>query len=135
MYGMVLPRFVSAAVKNEPLEIHGDGSQTRVFCHVLDAIDAVMRLFLDDKALGHAFNIGGEGEISIRDLAAKVVSVTGSKSDFSYIPYSSAYPEGFEEMMRRVPDTTKLRKLTGWAPQRNLDFIIRDIENDLRAAN
>ena len=135
MYGMVLPRFVSAAVKNEPLEIHGDGSQTRVFCHVLDAIDAVMRLFLDDKALGHAFNIGGEGEISIRDLAAKVVSVTGSKSDFSYIPYSSAYPQGFEEMMRRVPDTTKLRKLTGWAPQRNLDFIIRDIENDLRAAN
>jgi UDP-glucose 4-epimerase len=135
MYGMVLPRFVSAAVKNEPLEIHGDGSQTRVFCHVLDAIDAVMRLFLDDKALGHAFNIGGEGEISIRDLAAKVVSVTGSKSGFSYIPYSSAYPEGFEEMMRRVPDTTKLRKLTGWAPQRNLDFIIRDIENDLRAAN
>ena len=134
MYGMVLPRFVSAAVNNEPLEIHGDGSQTRVFCHVLDAIDAVMRLFLDDKALGHAFNIGGEGEISIRDLAAKVVSVTGSKSDLSYIPYSSAYPQGFEEMMRRVPDTTKLRKLTGWAPQRNLDFIIRDIENDLRAA-
>ena len=135
MYGMVLPRFVSAAVNNEPLEIHGDGSQTRVFCHVLDAIDAVMRLFLDDKALGHAFNIGGEGEISIRDLAAKVVSVTGSKSDLSYIPYSSAYPQGFEEMMRRVPDTTKLRKLTGWAPHRNLDFIIRDIENDLRAAN
>ena len=133
MYGMVLPRFVSAAIKDETLEVHGDGSQSRTFCHVLDSIDAVSRLFFNDKTVGQAFNIGGEGEISIKDLATKVVEMTGSKSKIKYVPYNTAYPQGFEEMMRRVPDTSKLRTYTGWSPQRNLDEIIKDIENNLRA--
>ena len=133
MYGMVLPRFVSAALKGEALEVHGDGLQTRTFCHVLDSIDAVLRLFLSSKAIGEAFNIGGEGEISIKDLAQKVIDITGSKSEIKYISYQSAYPQGFDEMMRRVPDTSKLRSYTGWSPKRNLDEIINDIQLSLKS--
>ena len=133
MYGMVLPRFVSAALKGEALEVHGDGLQTRTFCHVLDSIDAVVRLFLSSKAIGEAFNIGGEGEISIKDLAQKVIAITGSKSEIKYISYQSAYPQGFDEMMRRVPDTSKLRSYTGWSPKRNLDEIINDIQISLKS--
>ena len=133
MYGMVLPRFVSAALKGDPLEVHGDGLQTRTFCHVLDSIDAVVRLFLSSKAIGEAFNIGGEGEISIKDLAQKVIDITGSKSEIKYISYQSAYPQGFDEMMRRVPDTSKLRSYTGWSPKRNLDEIINDIQISLKS--
>jgi UDP-glucose 4-epimerase len=133
MYGMVLPRFVSAALKGEALEVHGDGLQTRTFCHVLDSIDAVVRLFLSSQALGEAFNIGGEGEISIKDLAQKVIDITGSKSEIKYISYQSAYPQGFDEMMRRVPDTSKLRSYTGWSPKRNLDEIINDIQLSLKS--
>jgi UDP-glucose 4-epimerase len=133
MYGMVLPRFVSAALKGEALEVHGDGLQTRTFCHVLDSIDAVVRLFLSSKAIGEAFNIGGEGEISIKDLAQKVIDITGSRSEIKYISYQSAYPQGFDEMMRRVPDTSKLRSYTGWSPKRNLDEIINDIQLSLKS--
>ena len=132
MYGMVLPRFVSAAIKGAPLEVHGDGCQTRTFCHVLDSIDAVTRLFLSDESTGEAFNIGGEGEISIKDLAQKVIAITESKSEIKYISYKSAYPQGFDEMMRRVPDTNKIRKYTGWIPKRNLDEIINDIQLSLK---
>ena len=132
-YGMVLPRFVAAAMKNEPLLVYGDGSQSRVFCHVLDAIDGVLKIFFDDKALGHAFNIGGEEEVSIKELAMRVISVTNSSSSIEFLPYSKAYPEGFEETMRRVPDTTKLRKMSGWKPEYSLDGIISDIEKYLRA--
>jgi UDP-glucose 4-epimerase len=132
-YGMVLPRFVAAAMKNEPLLVYGDGSQSRVFCHVLDAINGVLKIFFDDKALGHAFNIGGEEEISIKELAMRVISVTNSSSSIEYLPYSKAYPEGFEETMRRVPDTAKLRKMSGWKPEYSLDGIISDIEKYLRA--
>jgi UDP-glucose 4-epimerase len=133
MYGMVLPRFVSAALKGKALEVHGDGLQTRTFCHVLDSIDAVMRLFLSSQAIGEVFNIGGEGEISIKDLAQKVIDITGSKSEIKYISYQSAYPQGFDEMMRRVPDTSKLRSYTGWSPKRNLDEIINDIQISLKS--
>jgi UDP-glucose 4-epimerase len=133
MYGMVLPRFVSAALKGEALEVHGDGLQTRTFCHVLDSIDAVVRLFLSSEAIGEAFNVGGEGEISIKDLAQKVIDITGSKSEIKYISYQSAYPQGFDEMMRRVPDTSKLRSYTGWSPKRNLDEIINDIQLSLKS--
>ena len=133
MYGMVLPRFVSAALKGEALEVQGDGLQTRTFCHVLDSIDAAMRLFLSSQAIGEAFNIGGEGEISIKDLAQKVIDITGSKSEIKYISYQSAYPQGFDEMMRRVPDTSKLRSYTGWSPKRNLDEIINDIQISLKS--
>ena len=131
-YGMVLPRFVASAMKNEPLLVYGDGSQSRVFCHVSDAINGVLKIFFDDKALGHAFNIGGEEEISIKELAMRVISVTNSSSSIEYLPYSKAYPEGFEETMRRVPDTSKLRKMTGWKPEFSLDGIISDIEKYLR---
>lgn len=132
-YGMVLPRFVASAMKNEPLLVYGDGSQSRVFCHVSDAINGVLKIFFDDKALGHAFNIGGEEEISIKELAMRVISVTKSSSSIEYLPYSKAYPEGFEETMRRVPDTSKLRKMTEWKPEFSLDGIISDIEKYLRA--
>ena len=132
-YGMVLPRFVASAMKNEPLLVYGDGSQSRVFCHVSDAINGVIKIFFDDKALGHAFNIGGEEEISIKELAMRVISVTNSSSRIEYLPYYKAYPEGFEETMRRVPDTSKLRKMTGWKPEFSLDGIISDIEKYLRA--
>jgi len=134
MYGMVLPRFVSAALANDDLLVHGDGSQTRTFCHVLDLVDAVSRLFFNEKALGQAFNIGGEGEISIKDLAVKVIEITGSKSTIRFISYDSAYPKGFDEMMRRVPDTSKLRRFTDWSPKRDLDEIIKDIESHLRTS-
>jgi UDP-glucose 4-epimerase len=134
MYGMVLPRFVSAALANDDLLVHGDGSQTRTFCHVLDSVDAVSRLFFNEKALGQAFNIGGEGEISIKELAVKVIEITGSKSNIRFISYDSAYPKGFDEMMRRVPDTSKLRRFTDWSPKRDLNEIIKDIESHLRTS-
>ena len=134
-YGMVIPRFIQSALNNQEIVIFGNGNQSRVFCHVLDAVDAIMKLFFNDSAVGKAFNIGGEGEISINELARKVISITGSQSETVYVPYSQAYPEGFEEMMRRVPDTTKLRNLTGWSPKRNLDLTIRDIEEVMRAKN
>ena len=132
-YGMVLPRFVSAAIKGEPLLVYGDGSQSRVFCHVSDAIDGILRIFFNDRALGEAFNIGGDEEVSIGELAKRVISITKSESSIDYLPYSKAYPPGFEETMRRVPDTKKLRDFTGWKPKFSLDEIIKDIETYLRA--
>ena len=131
-YGMVLPRFVSAAIKNQPLAVYGDGSQSRVFCHVSDAVKAVIKIFFDDSALGHAFNIGGEEEISMKELAERVISLTNSSSEIDYLPYSKAYPAGFEETMRRVPDTSKIRSMTGWKPEFSLDEIIKDIEKFIR---
>ncbi len=133
MYGMVLPRFVSAAIAGEPLQIYGDGSQTRTFCHVQDAVDAVVKLFFAESIGSEVFNIGGDGEISIYELANMVISTTNSKSDISFVPYSKAYPSGFEETTRRVPDTTKLRSQVNWFPKRNLKDIIQDIERHLRA--
>ena len=132
-YGMVLPRFVKAAIQGENLKVYGDGSQSRVFCHVSDAVSAVLAIFNDQRAEGQAFNIGGEEEISIRELAERVISVTGSSSRIEYVSYEDAYPAGFEETMRRVPDTTKLRTLTGWKPKYSLDEIIKDIENYFRS--
>ena len=132
-YGMVLPRFVAAAIKGEPITVYGDGTQSRVFCHVSDAVDGVLRLFFDDRALGEAFNIGGEEEVTIGELAKRVISITNSTSTLQFVPYSQAYPQGFEETMRRVPDTSKLRALTGWKPQFSLDGIIKDIESYIRS--
>ena len=132
-YGMVLPRFVAAAIKGEPITVYGDGTQSRVFCHVSDAVEGVLRLFFDDRALGEAFNIGGEEELTIGELAKRVISNVGSSSTLQMVPYSEAYPQGFEETMRRVPDTTKLRTLTGWKPQFSLDGIIKDIESYIRS--
>ena len=126
-YGMVVPRFVQSAVKNEPLTIYGDGTQSRVFCHVLDAIDAVLKITKDDKTIGEVFNVGGEGETTIQQLAEKIIKNTQSTSNITYTPYSDAYPAGFEDMQRRVPDITKAKTALNWKPIRDLDQIIGDV--------
>lgn len=126
-HGMVFPRFVGAAVKNEPLRVYGDGSQTRCFCHVQDTVEALLRLKNQPAARGEIFNIGSEAEITIRDLAALVIQTLGSRSGIEFIPYSTAYPPGFEEMQRRRPSIAKLASATGFRPGRPLGQIIRDI--------
>jgi len=126
-YGMVVPRFVSAALRNEPINVYGSGDQIRCFCHVGDAIRALLLVIDSDKAIGEVFNIGNNQQISIMDLAKKVIKITGSKSEIRKIPYSEAYPEGFEDMQRRVPDISKIKNALGWSPEIGLDQIIRDI--------
>jgi UDP-glucose 4-epimerase len=126
-YGMVLPRFVKAAKSNEKLTVHGDGSQSRVFGHVADAVEAVFSLLDNEKSIGEVFNVGGEGETTIKALAEKVIAQTGSRSEIQYLPYKEAYGAGFEDMQRRVPDLSKIRALTGWQPKRDLTQIISDI--------
>lgn len=126
-YGMVLPRFVKAALNNQPLEVYGSGDQIRCFCHVFDAVKALLMIMDSGKAVGQAFNVGNDSQISIMDLARKVINITGSKSSISKISYEKAYPEGFEDMQRRVPDISKIKQFLGWEPEINLDQIIRDI--------
>jgi len=126
-YGMVIPRFVRAAIENKPLKIFGDGSQTRVFCHVSDSIKAILALSMNDKTIGEVFNIGGKGEISILDLAKLIIKQTNSRSDITFTEYEDAYATGFEEMARRVPDISKLSSFTGWEPKLGLDKIIDDV--------
>jgi len=126
-YGMVIPRFVRAAIDNEPLKIFGDGSQSRVFCHVSDSVKAILALSTNDKTIGEVFNIGGTGEISILELAKLIIKQTNSKSEITFTDYEDAYATGFEEMARRVPDISKLTKLTGWEPKLGLDTIINDV--------
>ena len=128
-YGMVVPRFVSAALRNGPINVYGSGDQIRCFCHVGDAIRALLLVIDSDKAIGEVFNIGNNQQISIMDLANKVIEITGSKSEIRKIPYSEAYPEGFEDMQRRVPDISKIKNILGWSPEIGLDQIIRDIAN------
>jgi UDP-glucose 4-epimerase len=126
-YGMVVPRFVQAATKNEDITIYGDGTQSRVFCHVLDAIDAVLKITKEDKTIGEVFNVGGEGETTIQQLAQKIITNTKSASKITFTAYSDAYPAGFEDMQRRVPDINKAKSALGWKPTRNLDQIISDV--------
>jgi len=126
-YGMVVPRFVQAATRNEDITIYGDGTQSRVFCHVLDAIDAVLKIAKDDKTIGEVFNVGGEGETTIQQLAEKIITNTKSQSKITFTAYSDAYPAGFEDMQRRVPDITKAKGALNWKPTRNLDQIISDV--------
>ena len=130
-YGMVVPRFVQAALQNDDLVVHGDGTQSRVFCHVEDAIAGLLSLLKHDSSIGDVFNIGGEGEVTINDLAKLIISKTNSKSSVKYIPYANAYPVGFEDMQRRVPDTSKIRKLTDWAPKHNLESIIESVASSI----
>jgi UDP-glucose 4-epimerase len=131
-YGMVVPRFVQSAINNEPLTIYGDGTQSRVFCHVLDAIDAVLKITKDDKTIGEVFNVGGEGETTIQKLAEKIITNTQSKSKITFTAYSDAYPAGFEDMQRRVPDITKAKTSLNWKPSRNLDQIISDVAASIK---
>ena len=126
-YGMVVPRFVSAALKNEPLSVYGSGDQIRCFCHVTDAVKALLLVMDSDKAVAQVFNVGNNSQISIMELAKKVIEITGSKSEIEKIAYEKAYPEGFEDMQRRVPDISKIKQLLGWEPKINLDQIIKDI--------
>jgi UDP-glucose 4-epimerase len=132
-YGMVIPRFVSMALKNEPITIYGNGEQTRCFGHVYDVIDAVVSVAFSDKTIGKVINVGNNFEISMNDLAKKIIEETGSKSEIKYIPYSEAYGDGFEDMERRVPNIDLIKSLTGWQPKRDLTQIIRDVAEDLRS--
>ena len=126
-YGMVVPRFVSAALKNEPLSVYGSGEQIRCFCHVEDAVRALLLVMDSEKAVGEVFNIGNNKQISIMELAKKVIEITESTSSIEKIAYEKAYSEGFEDMQRRVPDISKIKQVLGWSPEINLDQIIKDI--------
>ena len=126
-YGMVVPRFVHAALNNEPITIYGDGTQSRVFCHVADAVQAIAAIAHTDSTIGDVFNVGGTGEVTIKQLAEQVVALTGSTSEITYTAYSDAYPAGFEDIQRRVPDISKIKSTIGWAPDKGLNQIISDI--------
>ena len=126
-YGMVVPRFVSAALKNEPLSVYGSGDQIRCFCHVDDAVRALLLVMDSGKSVGEVFNVGNNQQITIMELAKKVIEITGSISTIEKIAYEKAYSEGFEDMQRRVPDISKIKQVLSWSPEINLDQIIKDI--------
>jgi UDP-glucose 4-epimerase len=129
---MVVPRFIQSAIKNKEITIYDDGSQSRVFCHVEDAVRAVITLSETESTIGDYFNVGGVGETSIKELAAKIIELTNSTSTISFIPYSDAYPEGFEDMQRRVPDISKIKNAINWQPRHSLDSIIGSVVRSLR---
>ena len=126
-YGMVIPRFVNSALRDEPIVIYGDGKQSRVFCHVKDSVKAVLMIVNSSESVGEVYNVGGVGEISILDLAQKIKSVLNSESKITYLPYGDAYPPGFEDMSRRVPDISKITRQFNWKPENDLDKIISDV--------
>ena len=130
-YGMVIPRFIKAASTNEPINIFGDGLQSRVFCHVNDATRAILSLTNSKESIGEVFNIGGKGEITILDLAHLVIKTINSKSEIIFTDYSKAYKVGYEDMHRRVPDVSKINKIIGWKPTIDLETTIKDIYESL----
>jgi UDP-glucose 4-epimerase len=132
-YGMVVPNFVTQALADRPLTVYGDGTQRRCFCHVADVVRALADLMRREDVYGEVFNIGSDSEIEIRQLAERVVEMTGSRSEITLVPYDVAYEEGFEDMQRRVPDTTKIYERTGWRPTRSLDEILSDVVDEHRA--
>lgn len=132
-YGMVLPNFAAQALRHEPITVYGSGDQTRCFGHVQDAVEGLLRLMALDAAVGEVFNIGATQEVSIRALAEQVRAEAGSRSEIVLLPYSEVYAAGFEDMMRRVPDVSKLERVTGFRPQTSLEVIIRDVVDDQRA--
>ncbi len=131
-YGMVVPRLVGQALADEPLTVYGDGRQTRCFCHVADVVQALFRLMTEESAYGNVFNVGATSEISVLDLARRIIEVTRSDSDISLTSYDEAYGEGFEDMYRRVPDIAKVQALIGWRPSRSLEDIVRDVAEHQR---
>jgi UDP-glucose 4-epimerase len=131
-YGMVIPNFVRQALADEPLTVFGDGTQSRCFCHVSDVVRAIADLMRRDDAYGEVFNIGADEEISILDLARQVQRMTESKSEITIVPYEEAYEPGFEDMQRRVPDTSKIRSLLGWHPTKSLAEILSDVIDEHR---
>ena len=130
-YGMVIPRFFEAALANKPLTIHGDGTQQRVFGHVSDAIAGILSLWNSDKGYGEAFNIGGFEETTINDLAKRIIEITNSKSTIEYQSYDDLAKEGFEDLARRVPDTSKLSRTTGWTAKKDLATILNETYQSL----
>jgi UDP-glucose 4-epimerase len=124
-YGMVVPRFVAQALLGRDVEIHGNGTQTRCFCDVSDVVRAVIGLLDEPKAVGDVFNVGSEEEVTITELADRVLRATGSNSKRRMIPYGEVYGDQYEDMLRRVPDTTKIRTLLAWSPTHDLDAIIK----------
>ena len=134
-YGMVVPRFIKAALVNEPITIYGDGTQTRCFAHVYDVVDAVIALAFAKNTIGKVINIGNDFEISINGLAQKIIEETGSKSEIVYVPYEEAYGDGFEDMERRVPNIDLINQLVGWKPVRDLTTIISDISAEMKKSS
>ena len=132
-YGMVLPRFVKAALSDQPLTVYGDGIQSRSFCSVKDVVIAIDLLIASDKSIGHAFNIGSPIEISVKDLAQKVIKLTNSSSKLVYKKHSEVFGDNFEEPQRRVPDVSKIKQVVGWQPKQSLDDVIIEIANYFRA--
>ncbi len=126
-FGMVVPTFVRQALAGEELTVYGDGEQQRCFCHVHDTVEALLRLLAHEDAVGDVFNVGAPHEVTMNQLAERVIAATGSSSRIVHVPYDEAYEEGFEDMERRVPDIGKIGALTGWAPTRDLDGILDDI--------
>ena len=132
-YGMVLPRFVKAALNNQPLIVYGDGTQSRTFCSVTEAVEALIMLMDNPKGIGHAFNIGSTNEITISELARKVIELTNSSSEINYKSLSEVFGDNFEEPKRRVPDISKIKDFVGWQASKSLDEVILEIANDLRS--
>jgi UDP-glucose 4-epimerase len=133
-YGMVIPRFVQRALAGEPLEVHGDGTQTRAFCHVHDTIRALKALMEADEHSGEIFNVGATERIRIVDLAARVIELTGSSSEIVFIPYDEVYDLGIEDTLHREPAIAKIEKTIGWRPTRELDQILTDVIEHVRAS-
>jgi UDP-glucose 4-epimerase len=131
-YGMVLPRFVKAALTNQPITVYGDGNQTRCFAHVYDVVDAVLAIAFARNTIGKVINIGNNTEISIQGLAKRVIEETASKSEVVFVSYEDAYGDGFEDMERRVPNIDLINQLVGWKPKRDLSTMIADISAEMR---
>ena len=131
-YGMVVPRFIHSAINNQPITIYGDGAQSRVFCHVSDAVRAILAVANDDSTIGEVFNVGGIGETTIKQLAEKIIHRTNSSSKISFTSYDDAYPAGYEDMHRRVPDISKIKNSIGWEPKKSLDDIIDDVVAEMK---
>lgn len=131
-HGMVVPRFVQKALANEPITIYGDGQQTRCFCNVADTVRAIIALNESPGAVGQVFNIGSTEEVTIEQLAERIKDLTGSQSEITRISYEEAYETGFEDMSRRIPDTTKLYNLTGWQPRYSLDDTLEQVIDHYR---
>jgi UDP-glucose 4-epimerase len=132
-YGMVLPRFVKAALSNQPLIVHSDGNQSRSFCAVSDVVVALDELMGTSESIGQAYNIGSTNEISIKNLAAKVIELTNSNSQIVFKKHSDIFGDNFEEPMRRVPDISKISKAIRWQPKKSLDEIILEVAEYLKA--
>jgi UDP-glucose 4-epimerase len=132
MYGMVLPRFVTAALAGKPLQVYGDGKQTRCFCHVSDVINAILDLMSTPKAVGQVFNLGGDEEVSIIDLARRVIELSSSQSRIEHLSYEQAYGQAFDDLPRRVPKLDKIRSVIPFVRKYNLDQIIQSVIDEQR---